>query len=71
MLYQEVIPNSLLFTFKDENVVKKHYHLKKLMKLKEQGFVIDTSSERALKKKRLGIKLKTFSLEENKGKFGK
>lgn len=39
------------------------------MKLKEQGFVIDTSSERALKKKRLGIKLNTFSLEENKGKF--
>ena len=39
------------------------------MKLKEDGFVIDTSSERAIKKKRIGVPLDTFSLPENKGKF--
>ena len=33
--------------------------------------MIDTSSERALKKKRLGIKLGTFCLKENEGKFDK
>ena len=53
----------------DENIVKKHYHLKKLIKLKEQGFVIDTSSERALTKKRIGVPLNVFELEENAGKF--
>ncbi len=55
--------------FKDDNIVRKHYNLKKLMKLKIEGFVVDTSSERALKKRRAGIRKDTFSLIENKGKF--
>ncbi len=53
----------------DDNIVRKHYNLKKLMKLKIEGFVVDTSSERALKKRRAGVKLNTFKLEENEGKF--
>jgi len=58
-------PPPVPYTLQDDNIVRKHYNLKKLMKLKIEGFVVDTSSERALKKRRTGVRKDTFALIEN------
>eukprot|EP00828_Plagiopyla_frontata_P008784 TRINITY_DN1444_c0_g1_i4.p1 TRINITY_DN1444_c0_g1~~TRINITY_DN1444_c0_g1_i4.p1 ORF type:complete len:1308 (+),score=255.89 TRINITY_DN1444_c0_g1_i4:1080-5003(+) len=48
----------------DEEIVKKHDNLRTLLKRKQKGFIIDTSSERALTKTWPGILVHIFQVEK-------
>jgi len=48
----------------DENVEKKHLNLKKLMIKKEKGHLVDTSSERSLKKTWKAFNIMSFAYKD-------
>ena len=48
----------------DEEIVKKHDNLRTLLKRKQKGFIVDTSSERALTKTWAGVLVNSFEVEK-------
>lgn len=50
----------------DEDIVKKHDNLKTLLKRKQKGALIDTSSERSLTKIWPGFLIDSFRIDERK-----
>lgn len=53
----------------DEDIVKKHDNLKTLLKRKQKGALIDTSSERSLIKVWPGFLIDSFRIDERKVKI--
>ena len=50
----------------DEDIVKKHDNLKTLLKRKQKGALIDTSSERSIIKTWPGFLIDSFRIDERK-----